>query len=172
LGLGANTKTATDQMSSGFIRVTETAGPMVYSINSAVSPVDVLKATISGATGANYAYSASFIDVSNKASAAASAAISAADRIGAAIKTNIAQVGEIEALAGKWNTRAKVGVTSRGGAGKGEGNVKIITPANMMTPSEYNSRVANRNVYNNNVKINTINNNGNSVSKSSIRAVS
>jgi hypothetical protein len=87
------------------------------------------------------------------ASEAASAAISAANRIGSAIKTSISQVGELEALAGKWNTRAKLGVTSSGGSGTGEGNVKVVTPANMMTASEVKSRQANQTVYNNNVKI-------------------
>lgn len=168
--MGANTGTATDQMTNGFIRVTESAGPMVYAIQSGISPVEQLKAAIAGATGSNYAYSASFIDVSNKASAAASAAISAADRIGAAIRTNINQVGEIEALAGKWNTRAKIGITSSGGAGTGEGNVRIIDKAGQYADPV--TRSGGRGTGEGNVKIVNYNNYSDSVSKKSIKRVS
>jgi len=168
--MGANTQAATGQMAAGFSLVTSNATPMVYAIQSGVSPVNALKAAISGATGTNYAYSASFVDVSNKANAAASAAISAANRIGSAIKTNIAQVGELEALAGKWNTRAKLGVTSSGGSGTGEGNVKVVDKTGQYAAPVTSS--GGGGTGEKNVKITTYNNYAGSTSKNSIKAVS
>ena len=168
--MGANTVEATGQMSAGFFRVTESAKPMVLAIQSGISPVEQLKAAVAGATGTNYAYSASFVDVSNKASAAASAAISAADRIGSAIRTSMAQVGELEALAGKWNTRAKLGIDSTGGKGTGEGNVKVVDKYGQY--ADPITRSGQSGTGETNVKINTVNNYGSSVQKNNIKAVS
>ena len=171
LGMSSTTHTATGQMISDFNTTGGAADLMGGDIAGTVAPVNTLSVTVKGATGANQTYAASFINVSNQANAAASAAISAANRIGAAIKTNINQVGELEALAGKWNTRAALGITSSGGSGTGEGNVKIKTPANMLTASETAARKANNTVYNNNItNKNTINNNGDKLSASRAKA--
>ena len=151
--MGIKTDTATGQMVGGFNVAGGAATAMGGNVAGTVPAVNSLTGAVGGATSANQSYAASFVNVSNMASEAASAAISAANRIGSAIKTSISQVGELEALAGKWNTRAKPGVTSSGGSGTGEGNVKVVTPANMMTASEVKSRQANQTVYNNNVKI-------------------
>lgn len=171
LGMGTNTLTATNQMVGGFGAAGGAAVGMGGNIAGTVPAVNSLTGAAGSGTAANQKYAASFIDVSKQANAAANAAISAANRIGAAIKTNINQVGELEALAGKWNTRASLGVTSSGGKGTGEGNVKVKTPANMMTASEAATRKANNTVYNNNVKINTVNNNGNKVQTNKTKSV-
>ena len=171
LGMGTDTLTATNQMVGGFGAAGSAAVGMGGNIAGTVPAVNSLTGASGSGTAANQKYAASFIDVSKQANAAASAAISAANRIGTAIKTNINQVGELEALAGKWNTRASLGITSSGGKGTGEGNVKVKTPANMMTASEVATRKANNTVYNNNVKINTVNNNGNKVQTNKTKSV-
>jgi hypothetical protein len=150
---GSQVTTATGQMVGGFNAAGGASTAMGGDVAGTVPAVNSLTGAAYSGVAANKSYAASFVNVSNMASEAASAAISAANRIGAAIKTSIAQVGELESLAGKWNTRAKLGITSSGGSGTGEGNVKVKTPANMMTASEVKSRQANNVVYNNNVKI-------------------
>jgi len=170
LTMGSNTQTATGMMTTGFNTAGGAATTMGGNVAGTVPAVNSLTGAVGGATSANQAYAASFVNVSKMASEAASAAISAANRIGSAIKTNISQVGELEALAGKWNTTAKLGVTSSGGSGTGEGNVKVKTPANMLTASETANRKANNTVYNNNVKINQQNNYGSSASTTKTKA--
>lgn len=168
LGMGANTLTATGQMVSGFGAAGGAATTMGGNVAGTVPAVNSLTGAAGSGTAANQSYAASFIYVSTQASAAASAAISAASRIGSAIKTSMAQVGELEALAGKWNTRAKLGITSSGGAGTGEGNVKVVANPNNYTASETATRSANLTVYNNNKQ--TINNNGDKLSASKAKA--
>jgi hypothetical protein len=159
LGMGTNTLTATGQMVGGFNAAGGAATTMGGNVAGTVPSVNALTvASYSGVT-ANQAYAASFVDVSNMANEAANAAISAANRIGSAIKTNISQVGELEALAGKWNTRAKLGIDSSGGSGTGEGNVKVIAaPKPTLTKTDPTSQSGWS------VKINTVNNYGNSTS--------
>jgi len=102
------------------------------------------------------------------------AATLANTRIGAALKTTQEMAGNIAALAGKWNLTADLGVTSSGGKGTGEGNVKVVssvTQASQKTASETATRAANTTVYNNNVKINTVNNNGSNTSNTKTKAV-
>ena len=172
--MGADTDTATGQMSQGLILVTNSARPMVLAIQSGVDPVTDLKATIAGATTTNHAYAASFVDVSNMANAAASAAISASSRIGSAIKTSIGQVGELESLAGKWNTTAKLGTTSSGGKGTGEGNVKVVDKTGRYTTPVTKS--GSSGTGESGVKVisttnkNTVNNNGDKLSASKAKA--
>ncbi len=168
LTMGGQVGTASGQMVSGMNNAGGAAVGMAGNVNGAVPAVNALSGASYAGVTANQAYAASFVNVSNMASAAASAAVSSIDRIGAAIKTNIAQVGQIEALAGKWNTTAKLGVTSSGGSGTGEGNVKIVANPNNYTASETATRSANLTVYNNNK--NTINNNGDKLSASNAKA--
>ncbi len=121
---------STNSMYDGFIHSSTGATMANGSIVGLTPAVNGLAGTVNGAVGANKAYAASFVDISNMASSAASAAIAAARQIssaiGPALKTTADQVGNIPELAGKWNTRAKLGITSSGGKGTGEGNVKII----------------------------------------------
>ena len=128
-----------------------------------------------GTTAANgYAYA--FQNISRDATAAGNAAVSAASRIGAAFTNVSGQVGGIASLAGKWNTRAKLGKTSSGDAGTGEGNVKIKDPhglykasnASQMSDTEARVRAENKYIRSQNIKINTVNNNSNSISKPKI----
>jgi TP901 family phage tail tape measure protein len=106
-----------------------------------------VRGTIQGAIGDAY----KFIEVNNEVANSIS-------KIGAAYKTTAEQVGNVSALAGKWNTRETPGtVKSSGGSGTGEGNVKIKDPRGL-----YSSTT-------NNVKINTINNNGTSTSKTNVK---
>lgn len=123
---GAQVVAATGNMYAGFIQ-TKTGAEMASGGIIGVTPaVNSLTGATNAGASANQSYAASFVDVSNMASEAASAAINAASRIGSAIKTSAAQIGNIEALAGKWNTRAALGTTSSGGSGTGESGVKII----------------------------------------------
>jgi len=121
---------STNSMYDGFIHSSTGATMANGSIVGLTPAVNGLAGATSGAIGANKAYAASFVDISNMASDAANAAISAASKIssaiGSALKTTADQVGNISSLAGKWNTRAKLGVGSSGGKGTGEGNVKVI----------------------------------------------
>ncbi len=165
--MAVKTDAATGQMSGGLFQVGADALIMAGKVGGAVSPVELLKAMTGQATTVNQSYAASFINVANQASDAASAAISSASRIGSAIKTSISQVGELEALAGKWNTRAKIGVTSGGGAGTGEGNVKIRDPTGQYAAPVTRSGgggTGERNVKITNVKINNQYNTGQKVS--------
>lgn len=167
LGMGTNTLTATGQMVGGFNSAGGAATTMGGNVAGAVPAVNSLTGAVGGATSANQSYAASFVDVSNMANAAASTAISAANRIGSAIKTNISQVGELEALAGKWNTRAELGIKASGGSGTGEGNVKVIAkapslPATKVDPTSKNGW---------SVKINTVNNYGSSASATKTKSV-
>ena len=133
-----------------------------------------LQNTMVAATTANHVYAASFIDVSNMANAAASAAISASSRIGTAIRTSMDQVGQLEALAGKWNTTAKLGVTSSGGQGTGEGNVKVVDKTGQYAAPvtrSGGSGTGEKGVTVTNVKINTVNNNGSNTSNTKTKAV-
>lgn len=164
---GTETQTATTWMSLGLLQVANDSGIMVNAVKSTVNPVEALKMAISNATSANQTYAASFIDVSNMASAAASATISAASKIGSAIKTSVAQVGELEALAGKWNTRAAIGITSSGGSGTGEGNVKVVDKTGQYAAPV--TRSGGSGTGETNVKINTVNNYGSSTSKSQLK---
>ena len=99
---------------------------MSGTVSAAKTGVEALTYSVQIATNANSSYAASFKDISSMASEAASAAVSASSKIGAALKTSESQVGNVEALAGKWNTTAKLGKTSSGGSGTGESNVKVI----------------------------------------------
>lgn len=124
--VGAQVVAATGNMYAGFIQ-TKTGAEMASGGIIGVTPaINSLTGATNAGASANQSYAASFVDVSNMASEAASTAINAASRIGNAIKTSAAQVGNIEALAGKWNTRAALGTTSSGGSGTGESGVKII----------------------------------------------
>lgn len=172
LGMGTNTLTATGQMVGGFNAAGGAATTMGGNVAGTVPAVNSLASAANSGVVANKAYAASFVNVSNMASAAASAAISAASKIGSAIKTSISQIGELESLAGKWNTSAKLGVTSSGGKGTGEETVKVKTPANMMTASETASRQGNNTVYNNNTKINQQNNYSSSSKTASLKSSS
>ncbi len=165
--MGGQISTASGQMVTGMNNAGGAAVGMAGNVNGAVPAVNALSdASYSGVT-ANQAYAASFVNVSNMANAAANAAISSANRIGSAIKTNISQVGQLEALAGKWNTRAKLGITSSGGSGTGEGNVKVVaapkTTLTLTNPQTQNGW----SVTNNNQ---TINNNGDKLSASKAKA--
>ncbi len=165
--MAIKTDAATGQMSGGLFQVGADALIMAGKVGGAVSPIELLKAMTGQATTVNQSYAASFINVANQASDAASAAISSASRIGSAIKTSISQVGELEALAGKWNTRAKIGVTSGGGAGTGEGNVKIRDHTGQYAAPVTRSGgggTGERNVKITNVKINNQYNTGQKVS--------
>lgn len=127
---GAQVVTSTGSMYSGFVQ-TATGADMANGRIVGLSPaVSSLAGTVNSAVGANQAYAASFLDISNMASSAASEAIAAAKKIssaiGAALKTTADQVGNIPELAGKWDTRTKLGITSSGSKGTGEGNVKVV----------------------------------------------
>lgn len=129
-GTAGTVQVATGAMYTGFVQ-TQTGAQMaaggIIGLNPAVSS---LASTVGSATSANQTYVASFVDISNMASEAAAAAIAAAAKIsgalGASIKTTASQVGQIASLAGKWDTRTKLGAASKGGSGTGEGNVKVV----------------------------------------------
>lgn len=125
---GMNTLVAS--AGSGMVQSMNSVGSastdMSGTVAAAKSGVEALSYSIQMATNTNSSYAASFKDISGMASEAASAAVSASAKIGAALKTSADQVGNVASLAGKWNTRAKLGTTSSGGTGTGEGNVKII----------------------------------------------
>lgn len=170
LAMGEQVGTATEQMTTGMNGAGSSAVDMAGNVNGAVPAVNALSgASYSGVT-ANQAYAASFVNVSNMASEAASAAISSVNRIGAAIKTNISQVGQLEAVAGKWNTRAKIGVTSSGGSGTGEGNVKVVDKTGQYAAPV--TRSGGSGTGETNVKINTVNNYGTSASTTKVKSVS
>ncbi len=118
---------------------------MSGTVSSAKSGVEALTYSVQIATNANGSYAASFKDISSMASDAASAAVSASSKIGAALKTSAGQVGNVAALAGKWNTTAKLGKTSRGGSGTGESNVKVIAAKTTTTTTNNNSTTINVN---------------------------
>ncbi len=124
--MATQTTNATGQMTQSFTQTSTGADIMAGKIIGVPPSINILTGAVNGGTAANKTYAASFIDVSNMASDAASAAINASSRIGRAITTSKEQVGNIAALAGKWNTTAKLGITSSGGSGTGEGNVKVI----------------------------------------------
>jgi len=149
---------STNSMYDGFIHSSTGATMANGSIVGLTPAVNGLAGTVNGAVGANKAYAASFVDISNMASSAASAAIAAARQIssaiGPALKTTADQVGNIPELAGKWNTRAKLGITSSGTKGTGEGNVKII-PA----------KTTNNTTNNTTINVNTKQSSGNVVSQ-------
>ena len=118
---------------------------MSGTVSAAKTGVEALTYSVQIATNANSSYAASFKDISNMASEAASAAVSASSKIGAALKTSADQVGNVEALAGKWNTTAKLGKTSSGGSGTGESNVKVIPAKTTTTTTNNNSTTINVN---------------------------
>ena len=118
---------------------------MSGTVSAAKTGVEALTYSVQIATNANSSYAASFKDISNMASEAASAAVSASSKIGAALKTSESQVGNVEALAGKWNTTAKLGKTSSGGSGTGESNVKVIAAKTTTTTTNNNSTTINVN---------------------------
>lgn len=118
---------------------------MSGTVSAAKTGVEALTYSVQIATNANSSYAASFKDISGMASEAASAAVSASSKIGAALKTSAAQVGNVEALAGKWNTTAKLGKTSSGGSGTGESNVKVIAAKTTTTTTNNNSTTVNVN---------------------------
>ena len=118
---------------------------MSGTVSSAKSGVEALTYSVQIATNANGSYAASFKDISSMASDAASAAVSASSKIGAALKTSAGQVGNVAALAGKWNTTAKLGKTSRGGSGTGESNVKVISAKTTTTTTNNTSNTININ---------------------------
>ena len=131
--VGSQVTTATGNMYTGFVQ-TQTGAQMAAGGITGLTPaVSSLSSAVGSATSVNQSYAASFVDISNMASAAASAAISAASKIGAAIKTSAAQVGNIAALAGKWDTRTKLGTTSSGGSGTGESKVKVVAAKSTTT---------------------------------------
>ena len=118
---------------------------MSGTVSAAKTGVEALTYSVQIATNANSSYAASFKDISSMASEAASAAVSASSKIGAALKTSESQVGNVEALAGKWNTTAKLGKTSSGGSGTGESNVKVIPAKTTTTTTNNNSTTINVN---------------------------
>lgn len=118
---------------------------MSGTVSAAKTGVEALTYSVQIATNANSSYAASFKDISGIASEAASAAVSASSKIGAALKTSAAQVGNVAALAGKWNTTAKLGRTSSGGSGTGESNVKVIAAKTTTTTTNNNSTTINVN---------------------------
>ncbi len=124
--MATQTANATGQMTQSFTQTSTGADIMAGKIIGISPSINILTGAVNDGTAANKTYAASFVDVSNMASDAASAAISASSRIGSAIKTSASQVGNIASLAGKWNTTAKLGITSSGGSGTGEGNVKVV----------------------------------------------
>lgn len=131
--VGSQVTTATGNMYAGFVQ-TQTGAQMAAGGITGLTPaVSSLSSAVGSATSVNQSYAASFVDISNMASAAASAAISAASKIGAAIKTSAAQVGNVAALAGKWDTRTKLGTTSSGGSGTGESKVKVVAAKSTTT---------------------------------------
>lgn len=155
---GAQVVTSTGNMYAGFVQTStgaDMANGRIVGLNPAVSG---LAGTVNGAVSANKAYAASFVDISNMASNAASAAIAAARQIssaiGSALKTTADQVGNIPELAGKWNTRAKLGITSSGSKGTGEGNVKVVA-----------AKTTNNTTNNTTINVNTKQSSGNVVSQ-------
>lgn len=117
---------ASGNMVSSFGAVGGAAGTMSGRVAASTGGINTLMEAENRGISKNHDYAASFVDLSTKASDAASAAVTAASRIGSAFKTSADQVGNISALAGKWNTTAKLGTTSKGGSGTGEGNVKVV----------------------------------------------
>lgn len=131
-GMSSLVTTAGGNMVTSMNNVGSSATQMSSDVSAAKTGVEALTTSVNIASGANRSYAASFKDISKLSSEAASAAVSAASKIGAALKTSADQVGNVASLAGKWNTRAKIGITSSGSKGTGEGNVKII-PAKTTT---------------------------------------
>jgi hypothetical protein len=149
---------STNSMYDGFVHSATGATMANGGIVGLTPAVNGLAGTVNGAVGANKAYAASFVDISNMATSAASAAIKAASQIssaiGSALKTTADQVGNIPELAGKWNTRAKLGISSSGSKGTGEGGVKVI-PA----------KTTNNTTNNTTINVNTKQSSGNVVSQ-------
>ena len=123
-GMSSLVTTAGGNMVTSMNNVGSSATQMSSDVSAAKTGVEALTTSVNIASGANRSYAASFKDISKLSSEAASAAVSAASKIGAALKTSADQVGNVASLAGKWNTRAKIGITSSGSKGTGEGNVK------------------------------------------------
>lgn len=131
--VGSQVVTATGNMYAGFVQ-TQTGAQMAAGGITGLTPaVSSLSSAVGSATSVNQSYAASFVDISNMASAAASAAVSAASKIGSAIKTSASQVGNVASLAGKWDTRTKLGTTSSGGSGTGESKVKVVAAKSTTT---------------------------------------
>jgi hypothetical protein len=132
--------------------------------------VTTLTDTMAAGTGTVNQFGYAFKTVASDAGAAATSIESAARRIGQAINTTADQVGNVSSLAGKWNLRETPGVvTSRGGRGTGEGNVRIVDTHNMYTDNK-NKTLSKSTV----VNVGTINNYGesNSQNKKKLKIVS
>lgn len=144
-GMSSLVTSAGGNMVTSMNNVGSSATQMSSDVSAAKTGVEALTTSVNIASGANRSYAASFKDISKLSSEAASAAVSASSKIGAALKTSAGQVGNVAALAGKWNTTAKLGKTSSGGSGTGESNVKVIAAKTTTTTTNNNSTTINVN---------------------------
>lgn len=144
-GMSSLVTTAGGNMVTSMNNVGSSATQMSSDVSAAKTGVEDLTTSVNIASGANRSYAASFKDISKLSSEAASAAVSASSKIGAALKTSAGQVGNVASLAGKWDTRTKIGKTSSGGSGTGESNVKVIAAKTTTTTTNNNSTTINVN---------------------------
>ena len=168
---GGNTKTATDLMISGTGAAGDSANDMKKDFIDATGGVNALTTSIQSSSSA----ASTFIGYLKNVSSGLATARQNATAAAAAMQAAGASMEQAQKAYHSYMTSLKsenaLGISSQGGSGTGEGNVKVKTPANMKTASEVATRKANNTVYNNNItNKNTINNNGDKLSTSKAKA--